>query len=263
MDFYSHASREARQRFFNFFGGTFRFLLTRLSRGATLSCCYGSSAFKISTHTPLARRDIVFAVFAGFDDDFYSHASREARLAWMEGRVVYISISTHTPLARRDLPEPMVSILGVISTHTPLARRDGVVFDDDFIGKVFLLTRLSRGATISSQQSDFDRRKFLLTRLSRGATRTAGIRFRTSTFLLTRLSRGATLAVLRDEFGFGISTHTPLARRDPFPVEIWYSVGISTHTPLARRDKTLRRAVQSQNNFYSHASREARRADKR
>ena len=56
----------------------------------------------ISTHTPLARRDVIAA-------DFH---------------VRFSLISTHTPLARRDLFAGYTRPTGAISTHTPLARRD-------------------------------------------------------------------------------------------------------------------------------------------
>ena len=54
-----------------------RFLLTRLSRGVTDEAV---SAIKnyISTHTPLARRDITVKLHVHQKTDFYSHASREA-----------------------------------------------------------------------------------------------------------------------------------------------------------------------------------------
>ena len=78
-------------------------------------------------------------------------------------------------------------------------------------------------------------------------------------FLLTRLSQGVTASGIRDIESIPISTHTPLARRDPqgdwymtvYPVflltrlsqGVTDGVGeygipqiISTHTPLARRD---------------------------
>ena len=55
----------------------------------------------------------------------------------------------------------------------------------------------------------------------------------------------------------GISTHTPLARRDG-PVRTAYAgESISTHTPLARRDKVVLYNYQFEIDFYSHASREA------
>ena len=55
-------------------------------------------------------------------------------------------------------------------------------------------------------------------------------------FLLTRLLRGA--------------TSTPTRHTSP--------TGISTHTPLARRDGRMMSPVRSRYNFYSHASCEAR-----
>ena len=57
-----------------------KFLLTRLLRGVTCKACSFIFSTKISTHTPLARRD-------GYYTD------------WTTERI----ISTHTPLARRDL----------------------------------------------------------------------------------------------------------------------------------------------------------------
>ena len=57
------------------------FLLTRLLRGATAVKAQYFIGWDISTHTPLARRDV-------FPD--------------MTGARIY-TISTHTPLARRDL----------------------------------------------------------------------------------------------------------------------------------------------------------------
>ena len=39
--------------------------------------------------------------------------------------------------------------------------------------------------------------------------------------------------------GVGISTHTPLARRDRIFGSAVYNFHISTHTPLARRDAKI------------------------
>ena len=78
------------------------FLLTRLSRGATSGG--GSSEFGWA--------------------DFYSRASREARLEIMKKRSVEGYISTHAPLARRDLNHYFHGSNDDISTHAPLARRD-------------------------------------------------------------------------------------------------------------------------------------------
>ena len=54
-----------------------------------------------------------------------------------------------------------------------------------------------------------------------------------------------------------ISTHTPLARRDPEVEQEDTAEGISTHTPLARRDAFLYSRTVEGENFYSHASCEA------
>ena len=58
----------------------------------------------ISTHTPLAGRDVSLNIFVG------SHI-----------------ISTHTPLAGRDLDDSVPKLNELISTHTPLAGRDVIV----------------------------------------------------------------------------------------------------------------------------------------
>ena len=102
-----------------------RFLLTRLLRGVTFACQFQHILLsRISTHTPLARRDVK-----------KRHGFKLRK------------ISTHTPLARRDTINAneqnnehtflLTRLLrGVteydfekiaklwISTHTPLARRD-------------------------------------------------------------------------------------------------------------------------------------------
>ena len=61
------------------------------------------------------------------------------------------------------------SYIPVISTHAPLARRDALPIALIFPAFLFLLTRLSRGATQSFMAS-IKMGSFLLTRLSRGAT---------------------------------------------------------------------------------------------
>ena len=54
------------------------FLLTRLSRGVTEEHSICPDCYKISTHTPLARRDSAEVGSVSSTADFYSHASREA-----------------------------------------------------------------------------------------------------------------------------------------------------------------------------------------
>ena len=78
-NFYSRASREARlagrcPRIY-----IQRFLLTRLSRGATKLEIEINKNASISTHAPLARRDFPFSQKTLRVGNFYSRASREAR----------------------------------------------------------------------------------------------------------------------------------------------------------------------------------------
>ena len=78
-------------------------------------------------------------------------------------------------------------------------------------------------------------------------------------FLLTRLLRGATD---RPEWSLdsnGISTHAPLARRDPRNFRgHTLNTKISTHAPLARRDVVKIDSLSYLEYFYSRASCEAR-----
>ena len=78
-NFYSHAPRGARRDRPGKEQNVLKFLLTRPSRGATLSCDIGGNTYTISTHTPLAGRDYING------------------MKWED-----IAISTHTPLAGRD-----------------------------------------------------------------------------------------------------------------------------------------------------------------
>ena len=80
---------------------------------------------------------------------------------------------------------------------------------------------------------------FLLTRLLRGVTYFLLNRFKSVWFLLTRLLRGVTVTADAGGGHFGVSTHTPLARRDKFGILTNGIIYVSTHTPLARRDYPL------------------------
>ena len=57
---------------------TILFLLTRLLRGVTVVGLPGIHVEAISTHTPLARRDLHEAFYGVIRSNFYSHASCEA-----------------------------------------------------------------------------------------------------------------------------------------------------------------------------------------
>ena len=211
---------------------------------------------RISTHTPLARRDLfsshyplsslkflltrllrgVTNLFVAFHDEFVisTHTPLARRDSDLTRRISGESISTHTPLARRDKDAGFSCETFVISTHTPLARRDCPDSAANVHPYLFLLTRLLRGVTAAVFLL-LCFRKFLLTRLLRGVTRRLSPCFHPLSFLLTRLLRGVTCWLLRCGRIQIISTHTPLARRD------------RPHIIL----KFLRK------NFYSHASCEA------
>ena len=131
--FYSHAPRGARRLFVYAFIASLKFLLTRPSRGATVLKREPFISVSISTHTPLAGRDLCGHVYR----------SRSP-----------ISISTHTPLAGRDLCGHVYRSRSPISTHTPLAGRDASRGRTAIDYLVFLLTRPSRGATTCKIVSD-------------------------------------------------------------------------------------------------------------
>ena len=145
---------------------------------------------------------------------------------------------------------------------------------------LFLLTRLSRGATerhgFTDNKGDFYSRASrearpakrlqmlscssdFYSRASREARHeTAKKTYDKFTFLLTRLSRGATVSKIQEALSFLISTHAPLARRDTDSIFVNIPAWISTHAPLARRDQNWIPVNEKLPDFYSRASREAR-----
>ena len=168
-NFYSHASREARPLCFgemlaigNFYSHASREARLRNHIGLLLH-------LEISTHTPLARRDCISEIsIIAFDEFLLTRLSRGATCPTMMRQPV-LSISTHTPLARRDAISWTGNVTKLISTHTPLARRDviqaaGMPKINDFYSHA---SREARRAAGVSYQPE---RRFLLTRLSRGAT---------------------------------------------------------------------------------------------
>ena len=147
-DFYSHAPRGARRFSTTAPVRITLFLLTRPSRGATPLHSSVSSIHSISTHTPLAGRDLT--PFADVCQllDFYSHAPRGAR------HVVEVvgSFGLRFLLTRPSRGATQAPTIGYyamfISTHTPLAGRDFLPRLAQSIASKFLLTRPSRGATV-------------------------------------------------------------------------------------------------------------------
>ena len=101
-DFYSHASCEARRQVAHRIDELMQFLLTRLLRGATKCFLNTFQCCRISTHTPLARRDFRKLPFRSFYRLFLlTRLLRGATPSQAQG-LSCREISTHTPLARRD-----------------------------------------------------------------------------------------------------------------------------------------------------------------
>ena len=174
-----------------------------------------SDVYQISTHAPLAGRDIVIGVKVCLSPSFQPtrplrgatertsppsartrhfnpRAPCGARHRLGSNWLWDLRISTHAPLAGRDF-WPFQSQAHVhISTHAPLAGRDSTAcssFDLDF---TFQPTRPLRGATISPLSS---------TGYCTG-------------FQPTRPLRGATVPRSQAAAEIEISTHAPLAGRD-------------------------------------------------
>ena len=102
-------------------------------------------------------------------------------------------ISTHAPLAGRDSEALLLFLHGGISTHAPLAGRDRNALAGLRNRTLFQPTRPLRGATISCNSSRD-----------------------TAIFQPTRPLRGATTVSALFRCPMVISTHAPLAGRDPF-----------------------------------------------
>ena len=255
-----------------------KFLLTRLSRGATDRLLKDVSGETISTHTPLARRDCAHKDPCCSQMYFYSHASREARQKWFA-----LTKTNHfySHASREARPQGLMRTYpgkNFYSHASREARRHWLLplhLAYDFYSHASREARPTAGAGGNSNS------RFLLTRLSRGATdlfsfqlgergdfyshasreaRLISFPFQKqlNTFLLTRLSRGATTAIGVCIGRFLISTHTPLARRDlpgrykPIEIRNFYS-----HASREARPGSAGFHLEW-DDFYSHASREAR-----
>ena len=101
-----------------------------------------------------------------------------------------------------------------ISTHTPLAGRDQSAISDAYGEQLFLLTRPLRDVTgYPGLWLIFP--SFLLTRPLRDVTSRTLMTWRRWKFLLTRPLRDVTPKTSLVSILHPISTHTPLAGRDP------------------------------------------------
>ena len=108
-DFYSHASCEARQLEPRWCDVIIEFLLTRLLRGATTAIPDLNVCTYISTHTPLARRDWLWDVICNPKNDFYSHASCEARQDIRKRKNESWNFYSHASCEARRVPVPAVA----------------------------------------------------------------------------------------------------------------------------------------------------------
>ena len=100
--FYSHAPYGTWQGFLQSEGLVLTFLLTRPLRDVTWLEDTDPEYINISTHTPLAGRDLIRETKDSQCGDFYSHAPCGTWRRKHSGISRRISISTHTPLAGRD-----------------------------------------------------------------------------------------------------------------------------------------------------------------
>ena len=189
--FYSRTSREVRLAQLLIVNLHTPFLLTHLSRGATLLRQYTLANNMISTHAPLARCDRSHRGGAGQKQHFYSRTSREVRLLCHAHTVPAASfLLTHlsrgaTVLGGNDVATQL------ISTHAPLARCDQFI---DAVRRV----------------------KFnFYSRTSREVRLCADGQCLISADFYSRTSREVRrLYYCRRIFIYGISTHAPLARCD-------------------------------------------------
>ena len=154
---------------------------------------YNSPTIDISTHAPLARRDMCFRNYRR--SGFVFLLTRLSRGATTSNLVNYDDrpISTHAPLARRDYWPATANNNQNISTHAPLARRDFSKRCQSAQLHHFY-SRASREARLKSEWVSTVK-EYFYSRASREARLiVVCLKLSIMIFLLTRLSRGATEA---------------------------------------------------------------------
>ena len=124
---------------------------TPLARRDLLYFFIFASLSAVSTHTPLARRDCVGPGDGADERGFLLTRLLRGATVNVHSFIPSLSVSTHTPLARRDHRDESAPAGRSVSTHTPLARRDCIITAKKETWNTFLLTRLLRGATISGR----------------------------------------------------------------------------------------------------------------
>ena len=176
----------------------------------------------------------------GVVENFYSHASCEARPE-----------DCRVPASDQN-----------ISTHTPLARRDHAGFRESLTVSGFLLTRLLRGAT--EKRTGFKPAFFISTHTPLARRDVPSQQARSK---LTTISTHTPLARRDISYRYRnlikcISTHTPLARRDRNDLMIAFSGQIFLLTRLLRGATEEKAKVKSDPGFdfgflFCRASQEA------
>ena len=238
---------------------TRRFQPTRPLRGATSIASITSSGNSISTHAPLAGRDLEYLAIratlkhfnprapcgarptacSSFALDFTFQPTRPLRGATLEElqKKTAKVISTHAPLAGRDQTKKKIKKRHYISTHAPLAGRDCSVRDRCHKYLIFQPTRPLRGATIPPPLSLHRILRFQPTRPLRGATSIASITSSGSSISTHAPLAGRDAVHRAASLRENISTHAPLAGRDLSRSLEEMHMAISTHAPLAGRDR--------------------------
>ena len=214
-DFYSHASCEARRAQFPIFGVPQYFYSHASCEARRIARQYYDEHKDISTHTPLARRDVFTPATVTSPFDFYSHASCEARPATtIAAELGSFDFYSHASCEARPRYKLSIGAVTNFYSHASCEARLPPEFTPLINRKEFLLTRLLRGATTYSITLSLSLTISTHTPLARRDITLVVNKPIINKFLLTRLLRGATRAEPYHISHILISTHTPLARRD-------------------------------------------------
>ena len=187
---------------------------TRPLRGATGDYPAGILHHAISTHAPLAGRDVLRRRGAPGGRHFNPRAPCGARPSGPAVVACAGNFNPRAPCGARRGCRRCLGLRSPISTHAPLAGRDNP-------------TTLTRWTA----PSNFNPRAPCGARLDK-----IDYPLSFSTFQPTRPLRGATGVEVGDDVRDDISTHAPLAGRDHRHPPLRGLDEISTHAPLAGRD---------------------------
>ena len=259
MHFYSRASCEARQTRASFLR-IYTHFYSRASCEARLEVPIAHTYnFLISTHAPLARRDI-FVIFTVWRPmDFYSRASCEARpylMGWDSDNSHFYSRASCE--ARRGIGSQNLFKTNFYSRASCEARQEMRICPRFLY--LFLLTRLLRGATSASFIHDIIKKISTHAPLAR-RDQHAQIRRAFCFYFYSRASCEARLSPYTDSFTFALFLLTRLLRGATDCCSMAFATSsyfysrascearqilprfkrcynkISTHAPLARRDR--------------------------